>query len=152
MTEKPATFEPIKYIPRDPQTPHRFPVIWMLHPFHVLGIQYYHIAKIVLSISTSQSDPNKRYFFRWERSVERRVRSHILIVVGLAKSNPKAENTLFTARHTLTVWGNILTKKVDQDGVKEFLRDMEKKTGWETGKLIMSLEEQWDDSDENGEV
>lgn len=149
MRQKPSTFEPIKFVPRDKNSQHRFPIIWMLHPFHVLGIQYYHIAKILLAISASQSDPNKRYFFRWGKDVERRVRAHILTVVGLAQSNPRAENTLFTARHTLTVWGNILTKRPDQEAVKDFLQDMEKKTGWTNSKLLASLEEQWNDSDEN---
>lgn len=149
MHDKPTTFEPIKFVPRNKAVEHRFPIIWMLHPFHVLGIQYYHIAKIVLAVSASQSETSKRYFFRWGRDVERRVRSHLLTVVGLAKSNPRAENTLFTARHTLTVWGSCLTKKPDQEAVKEFLEDMERRTGWTNSKLIASLEEQWNDSDDN---
>lgn len=200
MRDKPVTFEPIKYIPRDgrrehhqqqqqgitntstststtpttiqsqihtqnqhqpatshttttattttpPDTPHRFPTIWCLQPFHVLGLQYYHITRIVLLLSTSQSQPSRRYFYRWDRPTERRVRTHILTIVGLAKSNPRAENTLFTARHTLTVWGNVLTKRGDQEGVRMFLREMEGKTGWMTGKLIETLEGQWEDSE-----
>lgn len=149
MRDKPPTFEPIKSVPRDKKSSHRFPVIWMLHPFHVLGVQYYHIAKIVLAVSVAQADASKRYFFWQATDVGRRVRAHLLTVLGLAKSNPRAENTLFTARHTLTVWGSVLTKKVDQEAVKDFLKDMEQRTGWTNSKLISALEEQWDASDDD---
>jgi len=149
MREKPPTFEPIKFVPKDKKSPQRFPIIWMLQPFHVLGVQYYYIAKIVLAVSVGQSDTSKRYFFWQATDVGRRVRTYLLTVVGLAKSNPKAENTLFTARHTLTVWGSVLTKKTDQQAVKAFLQDMEERTGWTNSKLIATLEEQWDASDDD---
>lgn len=150
MRDKPPTFEPIKQIPRDSKSEdRRFPTIWMLNPFHAMGIQYYHIAKIVLAISACQSDTSKRYFFRWGKDVERRVRAHLLMIIGLAQSNPRAENILFTARHSLSVWGGVLTRKADQEATKAFLEDMDRRTGWSNSKLIASLSEQWNDSDDD---
>jgi hypothetical protein len=78
------------------------------------------------------------------------VRDHLLVILGLAVSNKMAENTLFTARHALSVWGGVLRAKPDRDGAVSFLSKMEETTGWRTKKLIQSVEEQWDeDSDKN---
>lgn len=71
---KPNTFNPIRLIPRTQQRGQRFPNIWMLLPIHgmyhwtgcvcvyilltavsVIGLQYYHVAKIVLAVSSSPS-------------------------------------------------------------------------------------------------
>ena len=67
MRDKPITFEPIKSIPRIKETANRFPVIWMLHPVHVIGLQYYHIAKIVLAASTGTPENVTRYSFTFSR-------------------------------------------------------------------------------------
>lgn len=68
---KPHTFNPIRFIPRTQRLDQRFPVIWMLLSVHgtyhwtgcvgfilltavsVIGLQYYHVAKIVLAVSSS---------------------------------------------------------------------------------------------------
>ena len=147
--DKPATFEPIKYVPRDKKSPQRFPIIWMLNPFHVLGIQYYHITKIVLAISTSRPEAGQRYAFGWGRKTESRVRAHLLTVLGVAKSNPKAENTLFTARHCLSVWGGVLTHRLDREAAINFLEEVEERTGWTASELIANLKDQWDNSDDD---
>lgn len=34
-------------------------------------------------------------------SLQKNVRHHLLTILGLAQSNSRAENTLFTARHSL---------------------------------------------------
>lgn len=70
---KPYTYNPIRFVPRGKIRGQRFPEIWMLLPVHgmtlgifvrcselltscaVLGLQYYHIAKIILTISSCPS-------------------------------------------------------------------------------------------------
>ncbi|KAH1560820.1 hypothetical protein KXX62_002186 [Aspergillus fumigatus] len=140
---KPQTFQPVHFAPRGKDPGRRFPTIWTLLPVHVVGLQYYHIAKIILALSgcSNPSLPYER--LQRSRDVEKIVRSHLLNVLGLAASNPRAENTLFTARHSLVAWGWILRHNLDQDAAEELLRYMELKTGWSTSHLIHSLREQW---------
>lgn len=91
------------------------------------------------------------------------MRNHLLTVLGLAKSNTKAENTLFTARHSLVACeyqtlshtksvtdvrltipgGWVLRHKLDQEAAEDLLKDMETTTGWNMTQLIQSLRDQW---------
>ena len=91
---------------------------------------------------------------------QKTIRSHLLTVLGLAKSNTKAENTLFTARHSLAtckmiallshvlklttrIGGWVLRHKLDQEAAEILLREMEMTTGWNMTPLIQSLRDQW---------
>ncbi|GIJ91913.1 hypothetical protein Asppvi_010888 [Aspergillus pseudoviridinutans] len=140
---KPQTFQPVHFIPRGKDYGQQFPSIWTLLPVHVVGLQYYHIAKIILALSGCPSPFLPYQSLQRSRDVEKLVRGHLLNVLGLAASNPRAENTLFTARHSLVAWGWILRHKLDQEAAEELLRYMESKTGWNTSHLIDSLREQW---------
>ncbi|OJJ86223.1 uncharacterized protein ASPGLDRAFT_1331273 [Aspergillus glaucus CBS 516.65] len=144
---KPNTFNPIRLIPRTQQRGQRFPNIWMLLPIHVIGLQYYHVAKIVLAVSSSPSPAVGYENLKHLRNIERTIRNHLLVVLGLARSNTKAENALFTARHSLVAWGWVLRNKLDQEAAETLLRDMEMTTGWNMTGLIQTLREQWNDED-----
>ncbi|KAJ5150267.1 hypothetical protein N7448_001845 [Penicillium atrosanguineum] len=142
---KPHTFQPVRVAPRGPGLDQRFPLIWMLLPVHVVGLQYYHIAKIVLALSES-SKPSSAYDkLRQSRAIEKNIRQHLLQILGLAQSNTKAENTLFTARHSLVAWGWVLRNRSDQAAAESLLRDMHARTGWNMEGLVNSLRQQWDD-------
>lgn len=69
---KPYTFSPIHFAPRAHQRDQRFPSLWMLLPVHggcsnrlslnnnllvqiAVGLQYYHLAKIMLAVSSCPS-------------------------------------------------------------------------------------------------
>ncbi|KAH8669121.1 hypothetical protein BX600DRAFT_511160 [Xylariales sp. PMI_506] len=144
FTSKAPTFNPIKEVPRDIAAGRRFPEIWMLLPCHVLGLQYYYIAKIVLFISL-QAQRNQGGFdsLMDGRKTANGVRNYLRHVVALATSNRKAENTLFTARHALELWGGVFHDSGDQEVVEGFLNDMKELTGWNTAPVIASLREQW---------
>ncbi|KAJ5112745.1 hypothetical protein N7532_000790 [Penicillium argentinense] len=142
---KPHTFEPIQVAPCGPELDRRFPTIWMLLPVHVIGLQYYHMAKIVLALSKSLKTSSTYENLRQSRLIEKNMRHHLLTVLGLAKSNSKAENTLFTARHSLVAWGWVLRSRGDQEAAESLLRDMHARTGWNMETLIGSLREQWNE-------
>jgi hypothetical protein len=86
---KPRTFEPIQYKPRTRELNRRFPGVWMLLPVHgwftpqsfssrvktlicatVVGVQYYHIAKIILAFSCCPSPALAYESFRHSRNKE----------------------------------------------------------------------------------
>ncbi|KAJ5172029.1 hypothetical protein N7492_004622 [Penicillium capsulatum] len=144
---KPHTFEPIGTAPQQPLRDQRFPTIWMLLPVHVVGLQYYHIAKIVLALSGRPFSLSPYEALRKSRAIERDIRHHLLQVLGLAQSNARAENTLFTARHSLVSWGWVLRRRADQDAAESLLWDIDSRTGWNMDALIHSLRHQWQDED-----
>ncbi|KAH8689047.1 hypothetical protein BGW36DRAFT_308944 [Talaromyces proteolyticus] len=147
---RPNTFDPIRFVPRSREKERRIPEIWMLSPVHVVGLQYYHIAKILLAVSTQPTLSNAYESLRRGRSIERCVCHHLLVVLGLAQSNAKAENALFTARHCLSAWGGVLRHRLDQAAAEDLLITVERITGWSTARLIQSLRGQWDEySDED---
>lgn len=150
--KKPVSFEPIKSSPRGKTRDKRLPVIWMLSPFHVLGVQYYHIARIVLlfALPTTSSDPiGNMEQLQQSRRMERTIREHLLTILGLAVSNPRAENTLFTAMHALTVWGGALQHRLDQDAAVDFLHLVEKRSGWQIAKTLDTLQTTWQEDRES---
>ncbi|KAJ5753362.1 uncharacterized protein N7511_007515 [Penicillium nucicola] len=145
---KPYTFAPVRSIPRGPEPDRRLPTLWMLLPVHVIGIQYFHLAKIVLALSEGANASSAYESLRHSRIVEKTVRHHLLTVLGLAHSNRKAENTLFTARHSLVAWGWVLRHRLDQRAAEALLQAMHARTGWNMDSLIQSLRAQWQEVDE----
>ncbi|GKZ32514.1 hypothetical protein AbraIFM66950_001983 [Aspergillus brasiliensis] len=146
-TRKPPSFHPLRMLPRGKDVFCRFPEVWMLLPVHVVGTQYYHIAKIVLAFSCCPTPPLAYESFKHSRNIEKTIRHHLFMVLGLAKSNPKAENTLFTARHSLVAWGWVIRQKTDQQAAEILLREMWTRTGWDVAASIQSLREQWADEE-----
>ncbi|OQE34660.1 hypothetical protein PENCOP_c016G07614 [Penicillium coprophilum] len=67
---KPHTFEPVRSVPQAPGPDQRLPTIWMLLPVHVIGIQYYHIAKIILALSDPSRTSSTYESLRHSRTVE----------------------------------------------------------------------------------
>lgn len=86
---KPDTFEPIRVVPRGSEIENRFPAIWMLLPVHgevpscaflikfpstdngaVVGLQYYHMTKIVLALSQSSTTSSTYETLRKSRLIE----------------------------------------------------------------------------------
>ncbi|KAJ5784293.1 uncharacterized protein N7503_009505 [Penicillium pulvis] len=166
FSSKPLTFEPVRLVPRGSESDRRFPAIWMLLPVHVIGLQYYHIAKIILTLSefppSSSAYDSLRHSRMIEvrhpsenggavannlRSLQKNVRHHLLTILGLAQSNSRAENTLFTARHSLVAWGWVLRHRSDQEAAVALLHDMHARTGWNMDGLVQSLRQQWQDED-----
>ncbi|KAJ5822403.1 hypothetical protein N7447_004743 [Penicillium robsamsonii] len=146
---KPHTFDPVRSVAQGPGPDQRLPTMWMLLPVHVIGIQYYHIAKIVLALSDPSRASSTYESLRHSRTVEKNVRHHLLIVMGLAQSNTKAENTLFTARHSLVAWGWVLRHPLDQRAAESLLQAMHARTGWNMNPLIDTLRAQWQEMDES---
>ncbi|OQE00483.1 hypothetical protein PENVUL_c051G05946 [Penicillium vulpinum] len=140
---KPHTFDPVRSIPQGPGPDQRLPIIWMLLPVHVIGIQYYHIAKIVLALSETSRSYSAYESLRHSRTVEKNIRHHLLTILGLAQSNTKAENTLFTARHSLVAWGWVLRHPLDQRAAESLLQAMHARTGWNMDSLVQTLRAQW---------
>ncbi|KAI6867851.1 hypothetical protein KC323_g3309 [Hortaea werneckii] len=161
---RPSSYYPFKHRPRSRQEGRCFPEIWMLLPHHAVGLQYYHISRILLSAVGSsggngdESSPpthppstNIVHTYRTlaeSRVRERQIKHHLYAVLGLATSNPRAENTWFTARHCLAVWGAYFRHPADHHAVLEFLEIWRRRSGWRTADLVDSLRQHWSEHDD----
>lgn len=141
---RPATFNPTWVGPGSGEV-RRLPEIWMLLPCNAFGLQYYHVAVILLALSEPATQKSGYDGLRENRRRESIVRKHLRSIIGLANSNQGAENLLFMARHALSVWGGVLDDKADQQAVRTFLRHMQQTTSWNTEPMVASLQEQWDE-------
>ncbi|KAF4862716.1 hypothetical protein CGCSCA1_v014674 [Colletotrichum siamense] len=140
---KPASYRPIYFQERSRDEGRCFPEVLTLLPHHAVGLQYYHIAQIVLNAIGSRNVVHTHEYLAESRARERRIRHHLFMVLGLATSNERAENTWFTARHCLAVWGAYLHHPADQNAALEFLEKWRRRSGWKTSALIESLQQQW---------
>lgn len=146
---KPHSYQPIFYQPRSRKQSRFFPDVWMLAPYHAVGLQYYHIAQAVLNAVRPQAVSNPYDSIPNATARAKCIRQHLYMIVGLAISNDKAENTWFTARHCLSVWGSYFHQKQDQLVILNFLERWRQRSGWKTQPLVESLMRQWgDDSDD----
>lgn len=137
---KPLSFYPIRVASKKP-----FPDIWMLSTPHVIALQYFHIAQILLAVSGVTVTSDQSDMLRRGRTVERLVQHHLVRVLGLSQSNVRSENAMFMARHCLAVWGSYLTNPVEQQGAVALLRSIEHRTRWNSAQLCESLQSQWTD-------
>ncbi|KAK6065265.1 zn 2cys6 transcription factor [Seiridium cupressi] len=140
---KPSSYQPVYVQARSRQENRCFPEVWMLLPYHAVGLQYYHIAQIVLSAVGPRNVLHTHEYLAESRATARRIRHHLFIVLGIAISNVRAENTWFTARHCLAVWGAYLHHPADQMAALDFLENWRRRSGWKTSVLVESLQRQW---------
>ncbi|TKX23971.1 fungal specific transcription factor domain-containing protein 30 [Elsinoe australis] len=140
---KPDSFNPMWHVSRDDSGVGRgLPSLWMVAPHHALGLQYYYIAKLVLASRRVAGRGGEEVEERGDERVQ--IRHDLRMVLGLAVSNPHAENLWFTARHCLAVWGGSLAGHVDRQAALVFLAEMEERTGWRTLGLRESLKVGWE--------
>lgn len=142
---RPPSYHPILFRPRSRQEGRSIPEVWMLRPYHAVGLQYYHVAQLVLNAVRREDVIHTCDYLADSRARERQIRYHLYMVLGLAMSNEKAENTWFTARHCLAVWGAYLQHSDNQRAVIDFLEKWRRRSGWKTSMLVESLQRQWRD-------
>ncbi|KAJ5175792.1 uncharacterized protein N7482_001669 [Penicillium canariense] len=141
---KPTTWQPLRYQPADVTAGRPFPELWMMSPPAVVGMQYYHAARIFLTISEVCSRPMSDYqMARARRVSERTIAGHIVSVVGLSRSNESVHNAYFMACHLLHRFGYCLQHLTEQQGSLDFLCCAEKVLGWRTSWIRRELERQW---------
>ncbi|KAH8655830.1 hypothetical protein BX600DRAFT_470385 [Xylariales sp. PMI_506] len=140
---KPTSYKPVYFQPRSLKEGRCFPEVWMLLPHHAVGLQYYHIAQIVLNAIKSRDAIHTHASLANSRAIARQIRHHLFMVLGIATSNERAENTWFTARHCLAVWGAYLYHQADQMAALDFVEKWRCRSGWKTSVLVEDLQRQW---------
>ncbi|KIV82255.1 hypothetical protein PV11_04378 [Exophiala sideris] len=120
-----------------------WPCLLVCNPAQVVGLQHYHLAKIMLAVYDPRLSKLSFESYRSRRASEDIVRSNLRIVVGLASSNDHVLTAMFQASHILSACGMYLTDQAEQDAVVEFLVKMNRRMGWQTSHIVQNLQEQW---------
>ncbi|KFZ24404.1 hypothetical protein V502_01122 [Pseudogymnoascus sp. VKM F-4520 (FW-2644)] len=140
---KPKTFSPMSLHRPALSNDRTFREIWMLNSFHVVGIQYYYLAKIFLKAYRPSASVFGFGACRENRVIESSIAEYLGIILGLSFGNPLVQNVWFTTSHILSACGCYLRDARERRAAIEFLEMMEKKTGWTTSAIASSLQEEW---------
>lgn len=120
-----------------------WPELLYAHRPQVTGMQYYHLARVVLAIYDPELTRLGFGSHRARKNSERVVVDGLRNIVGLAATNEHYVNTFFEASHILRACGGYLREEAEQNAAIVFLERAEQKLGWRTGKTIQELRNTW---------
>ncbi|EAU33702.1 conserved hypothetical protein [Aspergillus terreus NIH2624] len=141
---RPVNWQPLQYKEAEPDADRPFPESWIMSPSAVVGLQYYHTCRILLTLSDRHWGISSDYeLARLRRLEEKTVASHIVQVIGLSMSNETVENAYFMACHLLHRYGYTLRHPAEHRGSLRFLERVEKAIGWRTAEMVHELESRW---------
>ncbi|KAH8804367.1 hypothetical protein F5884DRAFT_795864 [Xylogone sp. PMI_703] len=135
----PETFKPL-YTVNDGKA---FPRISYLCTWHVIGMQFYHMAKVLLALY----NPNRASgmdFLELARMVEEDIREHTVQLCGMIKSlGSRHPGALVNGVQPLILCGRSLKNREEQLELVRMLRQIERDTAWPTNQGIQSLQKAW---------
>ncbi|KAL4948142.1 hypothetical protein BDW69DRAFT_98158 [Aspergillus filifer] len=144
--EKPISWQPLKYQEANAAKGKPFPELWLVSPPAVVGLQYYHTARILLATSNGHHSIVCDYErARLRRVEEQTISYHLINVIGLPRSNETVINAYFMGCHLLHRYGFSLRHSGEHRGSFEFLEFVQKKIGWPTAWIIRQLETEWNE-------
>lgn len=120
-----------------------WPELLMAHRAQVTGLQYYHLARVVLAIYDPALTRLGFGSLRARKQCEKIVLDGMRHIVGLASSNEDVTNAIFEASHILKTCGGYLKEEGEQNATIAFLERAQQRMGWTTSKTIAELRSQW---------
>jgi hypothetical protein len=108
-----------------------------------VGLQYYHLCKIILTIYSPNASLVGLAGVRARKATDALIRKHIRITIGYGISNEHCGNAMFQGSHILSACGAYVTDKAEQEACVEYLKGLQRGIGWRTDKVITDLKEQW---------
>lgn len=141
---KPWSFAPL-YM--DPKAGDSFDEAWPVLPTPqgvvAIGLQYYHLCKILLTIYSPNASLVGFAGVRARKSTDAAIRKHIRIIIGYGVSNSHCSNVMFQGSHILSACGAYIVDKVEQEACVDYLNSLQKMIGWRTDKVLAEVREQW---------
>ncbi|PSN65452.1 hypothetical protein BS50DRAFT_575458 [Corynespora cassiicola Philippines] len=108
-----------------------------------VGMQYYHLCKILLTIYSPNSSLVGLAGVRARRTTDATIRQHIRITIGYGVTNSHCGNAMFQGSHILSACGAYIVDKREQSSCIAYLKGLQKVIGWRTDKVVTDLLEQW---------
>jgi Fungal specific transcription factor domain len=127
----------------DAQWPGSWPELRTAHPAHAVGLQYFHLCKIMLAFYDPGVAKASLISHRSRILTDAKIRKHIRVIFGYAISNSHVSNAQFQASHILATCGAYLTDAQEQEAAIEYLRNVQRTMGWKTGAVIDDLRKEW---------
>jgi hypothetical protein len=142
---KPWTFAPL-YM--DPSAGEKFAGSWPDLPCPqgvvAVGLQYYHLCKILLTIYSPNASLVGLAGVRARKATDATIRKHIRITIGYGVSNSHCGNAMFQGSHILSACGAYIVDEKEQEACVEYLTGLQRLIGWRTDKVLRDLREQWE--------
>ncbi|KAF2255270.1 hypothetical protein BU26DRAFT_417197, partial [Trematosphaeria pertusa] len=141
---KPWTFSPLY---PDPEAGTSFAGSWPDLPTAqgvvAVGLQYYHLCKILLTIYSPHASLVGLAGVRARKATDAAIRKHIRMTIGYGISNSHCANAMFQGSHILSACGAYIVDRREQDACVEYLESVQRLIGWRTDKVLADLREQW---------
>ncbi|KAF1971484.1 hypothetical protein BU23DRAFT_183352 [Bimuria novae-zelandiae CBS 107.79] len=142
---KPWSFAPLY---SDPKAGDTFDGTWPVLPAPqgvvAIGLQYYHLCKILLTIYSPNASLVGLAGVRARKSTDAAIRKNMRIVIGYGVSNSHCSNVMFQGSHILSACGAYITDKAEQQACVEYLDSLQRMIGWRTDKVVAEVREQWE--------
>ncbi|KAI4935417.1 uncharacterized protein J4E92_002706 [Alternaria infectoria] len=108
-----------------------------------VGLQYYHLCKILLTIYSPNASLVGLAGVRARKSTDAAVRKHMRITIGYGVSNSHCGNAMFQGSHILSACGAYIIDPREQQACVEYLEQLQRLIGWRTDGVLRDLREQW---------
>ena len=122
-----------------------FPELLMGHPAHVCALQYYYLARLVLTLWDPAVPRVGLHARRLQKACDREMFRYLRLVIGLAYSNSQVANGGFLACHLLVACEPYLERKSEQKAALRFLEDVRPRIGWPPKRMWNHLRSRWND-------
>ncbi|KAI1735525.1 hypothetical protein F4680DRAFT_301207 [Xylaria scruposa] len=120
-----------------------FPTAWMARPAHVVGIQVYFMARLLLAIFDPRLEDMSFETILRRRQAEEQILANLRMVIGLAISHPSNITAGFHARHALQACGSYLKDAKEQQEALAFLGNFEIESTWKADHIADNLRMAW---------
>lgn len=141
---KPWSFAPLYADPNAGDSFHgTWPVLRTPQGVVAIGLQYYHLCKIILTIYSPNATLVGIAGVRARKSTDAAVRKHMRIVIGYGVSNSHCSNAMFQGCHILSACGAYVVDRAEQEACVEYLASLQMMIGWRTDKVLAEVREQW---------
>ena len=140
--KKPLAFAPIFVQDRDTASGKYFPQIYHSQIWHVVGWQYYHLAKMLLLVHKPARHRVGLRFWRDLQSLRDEVVRHFRALVGLCLCSGQVAPRYQVCMGVLAC-GSWLTDANEQRELLHLLERCDSENAWPTATMINDLKEEW---------
>ena len=140
--KKPSAFAPIFVQDRDTSNGKYFPQIYHSQIWHVVGWQYYNLAKMLLLAHKPARDRVGLRFWRDLQSLQDEVVRHFRALVGLCLCSGQVAPRYQVCMGVLAC-GSWLTDVNEQTELLQLLERCDSENAWPTAMMIKDLKEEW---------
>ncbi|KAL2216007.1 hypothetical protein M432DRAFT_123647 [Thermoascus aurantiacus ATCC 26904] len=139
----PASFEPVSPLPTGGHPKSSFPELWLFRGWHIAGLQYYHTAMTILTLS----EPGSASLNAWRRTLQmqnihRELEYHAVQLCALAISNDSSAARV-NAFGPISFCGVWIKDPAQRNELLSGLREWEKTIAWPVEAIVRALSTSW---------